>query len=464
MKHIAFCMEDQDRINEIAPPSLRGRPIDIDPGRLGMWDAHPGERDGYWQVSDFCAEADRRKAPLFNDDRSEYLMMSRHLKFQDDVEHRRGTQYADFAGSLLIKAFDRKCDERTSIPMYSGAVKQNHPWYYSDEGRRDMLGSGMMWKARFHIAGKQSTEYLLSPLLFKDLRVYRICDPFIISQRRRRRARRLNEYKAIRSAVASRAFADFQRLRVNEDLAESLLVGLENEDFHRLALGRIARGDIWWLWKDATGWRVHSNLTVLLSELRASLFFDGYTDGLFEVDVKNCQFLLLAILARQTGADGGDNRFLRSCESGSIYEEIRDHVNALEGRKKAVDREKAKRLTIAWLFGEIDKWPSVIDGFFAKHHPRILSMVREAKEPRSGERDRYKSLAVSLQRLESQLMIDGVLRRVQTELKHCPAATIHDSLLCVPDASEKIRDLIVSEFEKHGATPTVAIKQAGSGH
>jgi hypothetical protein len=67
--------------------------------------------------------------------------------------------------------------------------------------------------------------------------------------------------------------------------------------------------------------------------------------------------------------------------------------------------------------------------------------------------------ARACQRIESRLMIDGVVERFRLQYPDLPILTIHDSVLVVRDAVEIARAAILAEFAGIGLRPSIKVKE-----
>lgn len=56
-------------------------------------------------------------------------------------------------------------------------------------------------------------------------------------------------------------------------------------------------------------------------------------------------------------------------------------------------------------------------------------------------------------------MIFTVCERIRRERPDCWLTTIHDSVLCLPEDGEYVRNVMADEFEKLGIKPTLEVKE-----
>ena len=187
--------------------------------------------------------------------------------------------------------------------------------------------------------------------------------------------------------------------------------------------------------------RLHTNLTNLKSTIRKYLTHSGH--HLSSIDVSNSQPLfLLKILLDYSNTRCGtccttctvqDPEFIEQddvkmfkilVENGTFYSFLMQRLNIDNKRtiKKFVFREI--------LFGE---------GVSKEFHflfPNVARILQEMKLE-----DDYRQVAWTLQRAESKLMIGGVCGRLMREFPEMFIATIHDSILTLPEHADAVNTL-----------------------
>jgi hypothetical protein len=155
--------------------------------------------------------------------------------------------------------------------------------------------------------------------------------------------------------------------------------------------------------------------------------------------------------------------FLSLCEDGKLYDFlIRESIwRSTQGAWK--DRVWFRFLygspkTSDWTPKEGDKANPTqedINGMrslvtvFKKRFPNVLRWIDKQK------RDNRGGLAKKMQTLESKVVIGGVVRALAEKYADVPFATIHDSLLILPEHVGLIRGLLAEEFGKVGVRPTM---------
>jgi hypothetical protein len=235
--------------------------------------------------------------------------------------------------------------------------------------------------------------------------------------------------------------------------------------------------------------RFHSTFTGLKREARSQLFVNG--ERLIEMDIANCQPLIVGLLARysQHGPSIAKNRhqqqpqhthlndtgntyticgasllnYIGLCENGELYEymvrrchgqiTLRDCIPVDQWHRHAVDRplkrEDIKRQYLVMLFADIattKKMP--LFDIVGNDWSTLADFILAAKS------DCYQNLARDCQRLESLLMIDGAAKAMLDE-KVTPIITIHDSIMTDPKHEDVVKAVVINQFAEMGVTPYI---------
>lgn len=239
-----------------------------------------------------------------------------------------------------------------------------------------------------------------------------------------------------------------------------------------VSVDRIRRAD-WFFHVDGFG-RIHTNLANLKRELRPYLRVDG--QRLVNVDIGNSQPLFIGMVfcaghtgkretgekARKGGAGAGLyvrqrpltrvgnvavdlRRYMSLCEEGKLYQYVQRHLS------KSLDYDTLKRRVLASLYDK-DNHRNAVYRVLEKHFPTLVKFARQVK------RKDYRRLAHLAQREESRFMYGQVVPRLMSERPGLFIATIHDSVLVPCGAEEYVREVMLSEFQRLGVSPTVRIE------
>ena len=107
------------------------------------------------------------------------------------------------------------------------------------------------------------------------------------------------------------------------------------------------------------------------------------------------------------------------------------------------------------LFGS-NRLKSRLKDIFDDMFPGVSEVIRVHK------RKDYAFLPRLLQNIEANFVINGVCRRIMTEMPDAPVYTIHDSILTTRPFVGPIRQIMVEDFARLGLTPTLHEKDYGT--
>jgi len=250
----------------------------------------------------------------------------------------------------------------------------------------------------------------------------------------------------------------------------------------KLAVKKIEGGDFYYKVDDNVG-RFHSNLTNIKKELRHFITYDGET--LVNVDIKNSQPLLSSILfdpsfynTKKIGRCVNlydipssfeylvnnnkytythtiimlvktlkklDNKevkqYLQMAKSGNFYQELSKAMYP----KQAFDKGRMKELTYKVFFSSnksiqgMNNWTKKE---FKWKFKGIYEMFAAIK------RKNHRALSHILQRIESEIMIQNVCKKISSEHPTLPIFTIHDSVLTTDGNQEYVAKIIKEEALK----------------
>ena len=249
----------------------------------------------------------------------------------------------------------------------------------------------------------------------------------------------------------------------------------------KLALHKLENHDYHYKVDDNVG-RFHSNLTVIKKELRHFITYDGET--LVNVDIKNSQPLLSSILFEPSFYSQTkpryinlynipssfeyltnsnkytyshtiimlvktlqklDNKevkqYLSMTKSGNFYEKLSKAMYP----KQAFDKARMKDLTYKVFFSSnksvrgMNNWTK---RQFRMKFKSIYKMFAAIK------RKNHRALSHILQRIESEIMIQNVCKRISLEHPALPIFTIHDSVLTTDGNQEYVAKIIKEEAFK----------------
>lgn len=183
--------------------------------------------------------------------------------------------------------------------------------------------------------------------------------------------------------------------------------------------------------------RMHTNFTILKSFIRKNcLYIDNQKT--FEIDISNSQPLFLCKLIYDLNTNwvrkSEFETFKSLTKSGNYYEYMMQVLNIK-------DKKEVKKLTYKVLFGKNGN-RSKSDKLFKNIFPSIHKFIVLYKK----EYDDYKKLSHKLQKMESDLIFNKIIRKVIDLHPDIKIITIHDSIVVPEIYKESVNSIFKSEL------------------
>lgn len=242
---------------------------------------------------------------------------------------------------------------------------------------------------------------------------------------------------------------------------------------------------------DNTGFRLHTNLTRTMKELRKFVKYDG--ENLHSIDIVNSQ----PFLARPLFNEGYFRRnnisnkiinerlislptypimvvekideikkrsdvknYLEIVKNGQFYEKFGELLvenNLFEGdvQEQSI-RAKVKEITFASLYSPntaIAYNPEV--RIFSCVFPNVYQMIKLIKVGHK----KHRAYSILLQRLEAELILDKICNRINRAYPHIPLFTVHDSIVTIEEYVPIVENFMRKTMKKEvGASPKFNIE------
>lgn len=354
------------------------------------------------------------------------------------------------------RIFDKRKDSTSFIQLSSIFLKNIINGRYKDY-LQDLINMQIIETDNHYILKKRFKAYRLTEN-YRNVKTkqVKIEDEKIISNYRNYRAK---QKKRISEYPHKYIFNCLEQIEIDYEAAKDFLnknaVDIEQYNSWNCSIDMIHFKD-WFFVVDKTAGRVHNNITNLSRNFRPFLNFSG--EKLIEIDISNSQPLLFNILISRyllrymdyRGINlpyvpqNSDLRFYRELtEKGKFYEYVMDKFGINE------DRALFKTRLFSKVFYNRE-YPNKEREMFTKLFPTVSKIISYYKAPD------YKKLAIDLQRVEADIMINYVVPRLAEEKIFL--LTIHDSILTIPDNVKLVQAAIMEEFKKFNLTPTLKVK------
>ena len=180
--------------------------------------------------------------------------------------------------------------------------------------------------------------------------------------------------------------------------------------------------------------RMHTNFTILKSFIRKNcLLIEG--EETCELDISNSQPLFLTKIIESTNTKWVKKDefelFKYLTTNGIYYQYVMENL-------KISDRVLVKEMTYKVLFGRnISNCKS--DKLFVKLFPSIHNFIKLYKK----EKGDYRILAYELQKAESNLIFNGIVKEIMYTNPEIKVITVHDSII----VSKKNREIVNAIFK-----------------
>jgi hypothetical protein len=236
-------------------------------------------------------------------------------------------------------------------------------------------------------------------------------------------------------------------------------------------------------WKiDQTSGRFHSNVTNMNKDLRPFLRVDE--KPLCNIDIKNSQPFLSTILLTNPGKVSWMTKnpafallleslkvsmnldvknYISLVVSGGIYEHLMAEF-AKEGLVLTRKETKVQMLRILFARNRSpkDETNKKCRAIFKDRFPTVHRIFAKVRGNETGDKfTSFSRFAILLQRIESYLILDRILKRVYRELPGVVAITIHDSVMTgvLTSDVEAVRKIMLEEMTDFvGFEPQISIE------
>jgi len=267
----------------------------------------------------------------------------------------------------------------------------------------------------------------------------------------------------------------------NDFINATYAIGTDKYNSVLASATRIVNNDIFYS-VDSTSGRFHSNVTNSAKGLRPFLRING--EQLVNIDVKNSQPFLSTLLLTNPGKVSGmtkNTAFAMLLQSLKVSQsqDVKKYISLVidgqfyeylmtEFSKKGLHltRSETKVQVLRILFArnrmpkdEINRKARQI---FSDRFPTVHRVFSKIRGHQKGDQfTSFKRFAILLQRIESHLMLQVILKRIYKELPGTIAVTIHDSIMTgiLTNNVEAVRKILIDEMALFvGFRPQISIE------
>ena len=353
----------------------------------------------------------------------------------------------DIVHNLVLKYYFRK---ENSFNISSIILKEKYGYLYNYYINYLKQENVLLLKKK-HLKGSNARIYSLNEDIFiGKISRYKNHDKVLIKKYVNKHINyEIDNNTIIESNIKKKLISDLYSINIQYDRSIFYLDSLKNEDMdiyqrNKYSVDAINDSHIFYHF-DSYG-RMHTNFTILKSFIRKNcLLIDG--EETCEIDIKNSQPLFLSKLIKQSQTrwvkDDEFNLFCILVKNGNYYQYLIDNLNLK-------DKLQAKELTYKVFFGQ-NRANSIPDKMFHKLFPTIHNFIRLYKK----EYKNYKVLAYDLQRSESELIFNKIIKKIMNFYPEVKLITVHDSIIIQKKWRTEITNLFFSEIFEHFETKNI---------
>jgi hypothetical protein len=338
-----------------------------------------------------------------------------------------------------------------------------------------------------YIAGEKSKGYRFSSEYSKSIRKHYLFDKILIRLLRRRRIddKAVNEhpflYKCLTEIEINNDAREEMRKLFDADVRLTDQTSANSKLYSRLMTIDLIADKRFFFIEDKNIHRLHTNITILKREARKYLHWKEHE--LINIDLKNSQpYFSLALFKTNSfnklsldklikhynnGLDvsymfpkNGDifetyiGEYEEMVTSGKLYDYFANNLN--------VTRERAKKIILS-IFFSVPTWDYDGKDKFIELFPQVWEVFKYintgfSRTRRQGRKnwEQSNALAMLLTRIESTVMFEYIVPRIQKELVGLPIWTIHDSIMTIKGEEKVVAQIMREEAARViGVPPTI---------
>lgn len=345
----------------------------------------------------------------------------------------------DIIHNLILKYYFRK---ENNFCLHSSILKEKYGHLYNHY-LDYLINRGIIEMSRNYLAGRNARTYMVSEKVLRgEIIRYSNTDSTLLKKYRNKVAQ-VEEggisSSPIDPSVKAKLVEDL--FYVDVDLTKSIFfldhLKDRDDDIYNRNVYSVQCIDGKHIFYHFDGYgRMHTNFTILKSFIRKNcLLIDGETTH--EIDIKNSQPLFLTKIIESSGTkwvkDDEFRLFSYLTKNGLYYQYIMD-ASGIN------DRRLVKEWTYKVLFGR-NAYNSKADKLFSSLFPTIHNFIKLYKR----ERKDYKVLAYELQRAESKVLYNRIVKTIMEKIPGAKIITVHDSVI-VPTSIRSEVELIFDEI------------------
>lgn len=368
------------------------------------------------------------------------LVKRKHIEFSN--QKLKVDYLVDIVHNLLLKYYFKK---ENKFALNATILKSKYGYLYNYY-ISFLIENNIIRLHTNYKKGKTSRIYSLDEKIFTQrINRYRNYDKVLLKKYKGKFIEMTSEdsdISIIEPSVREKLVNDLFNVKIDYDRAIFFLDLLKNEDidiYNRNIYSVECINDSHIFYHFDSYGRMHTNYTILKSFIRKNcLLIDGLETC--ELDIPNSQPLFLVKLINISNFGNVDQDefelFKKLTIDGNFYQYFMSMIG--ETNKKLV-----KEMTYKVLFGR-NIASSKADKYFKSLFPTIYDFIKRYKK----ENGDYRVLAYDLQRAESSLIFNKIIRKVMNYYPEIKMITIHDSIVVPKIYREEVNIIFENELKK----------------
>lgn len=349
----------------------------------------------------------------------------------------------DIVHNLILKYFFKK---ENSFVLNAAILKKKYGHQYNMYITY-LIDNDIIKLERNYKAGVTSRTYSLNPKLFKS-KIFRYSNQDkVLIKKYKSKIIELIDYNStdlspIDVDVRQKLVSDLFQITIDKQRSMAFLNGLKRKDvdiYNRNAYSVDSISDKHIFFHFDSFGRMHTNFTILRSFIRKNcLLIDGEPTS--EIDIKNSQPLFLCRLIEETGSSWVKKEeldFFKNLTINGKYYEFMMHSLGIR------DRKLVKEMTYKVLFGR-NASNSKVDKSFSSIFPTIHHFIKLYKKDMGD----YRSLSYDLQRAESRLIYNKIIKEIMATYPEIKMITVHDSIVFPQSYREQVTKIFNDSINK----------------
>ncbi len=366
--------------------------------------------------------------------------MVKNDKFTFNNKELKSSYLVDIIHNLILKYYFRK---ENRFVLNAEVLKDKYGFLYNYYINYLLYNNILVLVSNYKI-GYQSRTYSLNEDIFdKKISRYKNYDRVLVKKFKRKFTDIESYNSLIDLDIKEKLISDLFSVKVDYDRSIYFLDTLKDKNidlYNRnvYSIDCINNGHIFYHFDDYG--RMHTNFTILRSFIRKNcLTIDG--DEICEIDIPNSQPLFLSKIISDSNSKWVDESefklFKQLVINGRFYQYIMSKL-------KIDDKKSVKEIVYKVLFGK-NMGNSKADKFFRDLFPTIHNFIKLYKK----ENGNYKILAYDLQRAESNLIFNKIIKKIAYLCEGAKIVTIHDSILVQRQYKEIVENIFNDELCKN---------------